>query len=400
MSSPPVTLAGFAFGEHLEGVTQRSLGFRLLAPSEAEPWTAEVEALARRLQAAPYPESWPPTDLFCSVLLADGQRLIAVARYGLVDHTPSRRRGGLELIGVIGPGNLGVASAVAIYRRLRRQRAESTDLRTFGGRRLLAEILSGAVAEAAPESRPAVPIRLWHEGTLLFAAMTPTDPDDRLVLLEQGAGSDWQWLPLVGADFPLEIYAQRGPLIAWSPPVGGVALKHGHRPGEAAARSAKRRQIFQAILGTVLALLLAANLWATLTAPKPSAPDKSEEVHSEPAPKPAAPTAPSKEEVGREQFARALYHFLKKQHATHGWTENQLIDRYQQAVSEDSRLRVNHAEAQAAVGAVTVFARRSPSRIEAEVRDALKGRGYDPELINLACKRVHEQLAAESGEPP
>src|SRR5207249_6853878 len=64
-------------------------------------WAAEVEVLARRLQAAPYPDHWPPTDLFCSVLLADGRRLIALARYGLADHTPTHRRSGLELIGVV-----------------------------------------------------------------------------------------------------------------------------------------------------------------------------------------------------------------------------------------------------------------------------------------------------------
>src|SRR5438874_5599427 len=111
MSLSDVTLHGFAFGEHLEGVPQRSLGYRLLAPAEPEPWAAEVEALARRLQAAPYPDHWPPTDLFCSVLLADGRRLIALARYGLADHTPTHRRGGLELVGAVAPGDLDRTSA-------------------------------------------------------------------------------------------------------------------------------------------------------------------------------------------------------------------------------------------------------------------------------------------------
>src|SRR5947209_164657 len=99
-------LLGFAYGEHLEGGTRRSLGYRLLAPAEPAPWGPEVESLARRLQAAPYPDHWPATDLFCSVLLADGQRLVALARYGLSDHTPDRRRGGLELVGVVGPADL------------------------------------------------------------------------------------------------------------------------------------------------------------------------------------------------------------------------------------------------------------------------------------------------------
>ena len=65
-------LYGFAYGESLEGTPPRSLGYRLLTPSEPEPWRGEVESLAQLLQAAPYPEHWPPADLFCSVLLSDG----------------------------------------------------------------------------------------------------------------------------------------------------------------------------------------------------------------------------------------------------------------------------------------------------------------------------------------
>ena len=61
---------------------------------------------------------------------------------------------------------------------------------------------------------PVLPIRLWQEGALLFAATTPSDPDQHLGLLEQGAGGSWQWLPYVGADFPLQQYAQRGPVVA------------------------------------------------------------------------------------------------------------------------------------------------------------------------------------------
>src|SRR5437879_6483984 len=133
-------LHGFAFGEHLEGTPPRSLGFRLLAPAAAD-WAAEVETLARRLQAAPYPDHWPPVELFCSVLLADGQRLVAVARYGLVDHTPSRRRGGLELVGVVGPGPLGVPEALAGYRWLRQRRATADDLRSLGGQHALDDVL-------------------------------------------------------------------------------------------------------------------------------------------------------------------------------------------------------------------------------------------------------------------
>ena len=51
MSANDAVLHCFAYGEHLDGLAQRSLGYRLLAPTRPEPWCAEVEALARRLQA-------------------------------------------------------------------------------------------------------------------------------------------------------------------------------------------------------------------------------------------------------------------------------------------------------------------------------------------------------------
>ncbi len=55
MSDPTGDLAGFAYGEDLEGVSLRSLGYRLLAPLRAEPWCGEVEALARGSRPPPIP---------------------------------------------------------------------------------------------------------------------------------------------------------------------------------------------------------------------------------------------------------------------------------------------------------------------------------------------------------
>ena len=65
MGEGAAVLLGFAYGEDLEPGSGRSLGYRLLVPPAGE-WTGEVEALARRLQAAPYPDTWPAVDLFCS----------------------------------------------------------------------------------------------------------------------------------------------------------------------------------------------------------------------------------------------------------------------------------------------------------------------------------------------
>src|SRR5262245_59303865 len=205
MSTTSAEWESVAYGEDLESGSQRSLGFRLLTPASPSPWCAEVEALAHQLQAAPYPDHWPAAELFCSMLLADGRRLVAVARYGLADHTPNPRRGGLELVGVVGPAALGVGEARRLYRWVRQRRAATDDLRTLGGAVALADVLAAVPEEPPPpvDPTPVLPVRLWENGALLFAATTPSDPDLRLGLLEQGAGGNWQWLPLVGPDFRL-----------------------------------------------------------------------------------------------------------------------------------------------------------------------------------------------------
>jgi hypothetical protein len=211
-----VSLQGFAYGEELDAFGQRSLGYHLVAPAGAAPWRHEVEMLARRLQATPYPDSWPQADLFCSILLEDGRRVVAVARYGLVDHTPAQRRGGLELIGFVACGEPSVSAAQAIYRWLRIRRSETDDLHTLGGHFQLQEIALELPSEPATDA-PVFPIRLWQDGALLFAAASPADPDCYLPWLESSPLDSWQWLPLVGRDFPLRQQTERGPLVAWMP---------------------------------------------------------------------------------------------------------------------------------------------------------------------------------------
>src|SRR5689334_12376699 len=178
MSHSPDDLVGFAYGEDLEPVTQRSLGYRMLTSCEPAACGAEVEALARWLQAAPYPEHWPPRDLFCSVLLADGRRLVAVARYGLADHTPGQRRGGLELVGILAPASLDVASALAVYRWLQERREQVDDLHQLAGTTPLTIVLAAATpVPPASDPLPVLPVRAWQGGALLFAASAPGDPD-------------------------------------------------------------------------------------------------------------------------------------------------------------------------------------------------------------------------------
>jgi hypothetical protein len=213
---PDVTLEGFAYGEELDAFGQRSLGYHLVAPAHVEPWSQEVETLARRLQAAPYPDAWPAANLFCSVLLADSRRVIAVAHYGLVDHSLGERRGGLEFIGVVASGEPSIPATRTVYRWLQIRRSETHDLHALGGQFSLQEIVAGLPSEPAAAS-PVLPIRLWQHGALLFAATSPTDPDLYLPLLEWYPQVSWQWLPLVGSDFPLWQQAERGPVVAWTP---------------------------------------------------------------------------------------------------------------------------------------------------------------------------------------
>jgi hypothetical protein len=209
-------LHGFAYGEHIEG--GRSLGYRLLAPTEPGPWSAEVETFARRLQATGYPDSWPIAELFCSALMADGWRVIAAVRYGLLDHTPSRRRGGIEVAGLLAPGRIGVPTALALYRWLKHRRALADDLRTLGGYFDLAEALREVPPEPLTSQKsPPPPVLIGAERASVYAATSATMPDGHFALLQNaGEGGTGQWLAFVGEEFPLGEYAERGPVIAWT----------------------------------------------------------------------------------------------------------------------------------------------------------------------------------------
>ncbi len=393
MSAAGAVLQGFAYGEDVEGLPPRSLGHRLLTPS-AEPWAAEVEALARGLHATPYPDPWPPVELFCSVLLGDGRRVVAVARYGLTDHTPGRRRGALELVGVIAPGNLSVPAALGLYRWLRQRRAATDDPRSLGGAYPLDEALTAAPPCPPPESAPVLPVHLWQEGIFLFAATSPSDPDNRLGLLAREAGCGWQWLPLCGADFPLQTYAARGPLVAWTPHVKDVVVRIDRRPAEEAPRPAPRRTGLALALAVVFLGLMAANLWALLTLPGRLAsarPEPAAERKREPEPRPAPVTGAGREEA-RTQFALALRRLLGEgAQGAGGPPERELIERYRRLARTDPELRVDGEKAQAAVGLVSLLARYSPDHVARLVQEELG----DQEVMKLIGERVRARLLAE-----
>jgi hypothetical protein len=396
------TLHGFAFGEDLDGVSRRSLGFRLLAPAAPAAWSAEVEALAHWLQATPYPEHWPPADLFCSVLLSNGERLIATARYGLADHTPSKRRGGLELVGVVGPRGLDPSKALMVYSWLRRQRAQAEDLRQLGEQHGLGKVLTEPLDSGGPHQAAALPVRAWQAGTLLFSASSATAPDDALGLLSQVTTADWQWLPLCGPDFPLESYSERGPLVAWTPHLIDVAVRLGApTPPRPVATSWKRWAVLVPAL--VLALLLGGNLWALLALPsrieraRPAEPKEKgagTSVHTSP--------QRGAENESRQKLALALHHLLQQQASVElAQAESSLLAGYERLAAGDPGLRVDGKQAQAAIGLVYVLAGRSADRVARLIEQEFKDKkGYDPDFIRLIGQRVRERLLAEASRSP
>ncbi|HEV3235552.1 MAG TPA: hypothetical protein VGZ25_01095, partial [Gemmataceae bacterium] len=401
-------------GEHLDNLTQRSLGYRLLHPLAHNSWTGEVEALARRLQTAPYPEQWPSSDLFCSVLLADGRRLVALARYGLVDHTPSQRRGGLELIGIVGPPSLSVSECFALYRGLK-QRRQAHDSPLIVNDPLNMDDLAAKEGEASPppDPMPVLPIRLWQEGALLFAATGPGDPDHSLRLLEQNAGGTWQWLPLVGGDFPLLTYAQRGSTVAWTPNLSGVAVKLDRKTADSAPQVVPAdvpRFGWARTLAILAALfLLAANLGAGILLIQGLYPgglagvfDPAHASKSVGNPVETA-SGPKPEEV-RVEFAEALFDVIAEQGQRRQWTEMEprLVQRYERVARTHPTLRLKEGSSRgkAMVGAVSVLASRNPDRLEEVVRQALVNRGFSDKVIKAACDHVREQFAGEPLDYP
>jgi hypothetical protein len=418
MSDPGCEVVGFAYGEYLEGDPPRSLGYRLLTPDEGEPWGAEVEALARRLQAAPYPDHWPQTDLFCSILLDDGRRLVALARYGLTDHTPGHRRGGIELVGVVAPGELGPAEALAIYRWLRQWRTAAEEPGGLQGHFPLADLLAAAPAPPPGVPSPVLPVRLWQEGVLLFAASAPADPDQHLRLLEQAGGPTWQWLPLIGPDCPLDCYARRGPLVAWTAHLTGVALQLNPKPLETpagvrsvAARGRAIHSPWPAVLAGslvfLLLVLLGANLWSLSRlheklASAPAAPPP-------PKPSPEKPTPGSAEvpqtgTAGRDRFVTALGRLMQEESGGKEWADEKqvLLVHYRRLVEKDEGLRVAEGDEQAqlTVAVLSVLADRSADRIEETVRKALSDKGFSDKLIQAACEHIHEQFVHDVKRGP
>jgi hypothetical protein len=293
---------------------------------------------------------------------------------------------------------------------LKRKRAAVEDLHVFGKRFTLAELTGGAPADVPrTDPMPVLPVRLWQDGAFLFAASAPSDPDHHLRLLEQNAGSSWQWLPLVGPDFPLANYAQRGPLLAWTPHLAGVALKIDRKTPESTrphpTRASPLPFIALVVAVLVLVALLTGNLWSTLLLHQrlaaPLVPGQQTEPTVLPRDtRPSAPTQPAGAgSDSRDRFAAALAKLLRDHGAMREGDANRvrLLARYERLVRdrENLRLKDDDADGKVAVALVSVLADRNADHIEEVVQKALAKKGFDDRLVKLASELVREQFASE-----
>jgi hypothetical protein len=298
-----------------------------------------------------------------------------------------------------------VQPALALYRWLGQQRAAEDDLHRLGGTFPLADVLAAAPAEVAPGPEslagpvPVLPVRLWQDGVFLFAAAAPSEPDLHLRLLDLAGTAHWQWLPLAGPDFPFATLAQRGPLVAWTPHLAGVAVRLDRGPVVLPVRRARRgRLLLTGCVVLLLAGLLGGNLWymrqvqqalvAVAARPEvPAAPPKE---------------APAAEDQDRERFARALHRLLVEHGAARDLKDERsaLLERYDQLVRRrpDLAVKPDNEAGKLAVAAADLLAGRGTDRIDETIRKALEGKGFSDKLIQAAREHVREQLAAEARE--
>src|SRR5262249_8700735 len=114
------------------------------------------------------------------------------------------------------------------------------------------------------------------------------------------------------------------------------------------------------------------------------------------------PTVPAVS--ARQAFADALFEVLTERGGQPEWEaiHDQLIARYERAARENQNLRVpdDDMKGRSAVGAVLLLNERSARKIEETIKKALNNRGFDAELVNVACQRVREQLMEEARRSP
>jgi hypothetical protein len=274
------------------------------------------------------------------------------------------------------------------------------DLAALGGPVELATVLADAPTPLpVAESPPALPIRLWQDGALLFSAATPGDPDLRLGLLDQATSPNWQWLPLTGPDFPIALYARRGPLVAWTVPVAGVAWRYDQPNAAPAAAAPAGGGRAGWILAAALAALLVGNLVALRVLDRRL--ERVEGLAATPtvvAPAPAPEVRPPgpADEKRDEELAIALFRYLKKRGCIPEGSQPQLAQQYELLAAQDDALRVSSPEARAALGAVAQLTKRTPAQIRATIQDvAGSSRGLDPDVVKLIAQRVYDRLSDE-----
>ena len=382
----------WSYGEQRDPEQGRSLGSRLLA-GEALP---EAEALAqfcRDLQTLDWPADWPTADTFCTLPLGKHQRAYALVRFGLLDHTSTRRPGSLEAVGLVGPDTLPPAAVLATRDWLAGRRATLDDLAAFSGSHGRDEI---APESAAPRHlivvtpRPSLPA--FEQSALLLPAADTHEPDRRFEQEVEKLPPDYHWLAWVGPEFPLARYLARGPVVAFTV----QPVDHRWRvlmPQQPSAPIPGRgRWLFPVALGAALVAVNALGYW--------SLDQRLRRLPTE-SPAPPAIVHPAPEVSPRPDHAsaddRAVLKLVMDQQALKEPRRKEWLEAYEGLVRSQPAWASEHEARRLWLGALCDGSHRAtPAQVEQLIRAvAEQSRGIDPEVVQLIAHRVYEKLSAK-----
>jgi hypothetical protein len=212
-----------------------------------------------------------------------------------------------------------------------------------------------------------------------------------LSLLEQGPGENWQWLPLIGEDFPVQSFAQRGPVVAWTPHLAGVAVKLDRKPDGHPVVLGGRVRALAGILSVLLVLLLAGNLWALLSLGAGGFKFGAG---------PAGDLAQPRDE-SQERLAAALLALILEQG---NWpdvdqTQKQFIGQYDHLILRHPELRLREPNGKAAIGGVGVLLlhrKRNADQVKKLIEKALSDKEFNDKISKSIADKVYQQLLTET----
>jgi hypothetical protein len=198
---------------------------------------------------------------------------------------------------------------------------------------------------------------------------------------------------LIGEDFPVQSLAQRGPVVAWTPHLAGVAVKLDRKPDDRPPTFGSRTRVLAGVLAVLLLLLLAGNLWALISLGAGGFRFGSA----------AGLDASNTADESQERLAAALLAFILEQG---NWpdsdqTQKQFISQYDRLILKHPQLRLREPNGKAAVGGVGVLLiqrKRNAEQVKKMIEKALNDKEFNDKLSKSIADKVYQQLLMETKE--